>query len=216
MSELDADACTGRMVRGSLVDTTGWSTPDEGAMTEAARERYFLRKASVALYLSGASYADIKQRTGFGWKHVYRLITERCLVTHADGQAYGWRALVPNLRIQPYRRKHKIVIDQFGCGGAGALQVFLDKYPEIKREFDKQILKLPSTKELCETNKSRRTHQQWFLKRARQVGCEVRGEWPFNTQQLGYVSICRYIDTVLAANPARAAYLVGPEQLNGA
>ena len=34
---------------------------------------------------SGASEADIRAACGFGRSHIYRLITERCLAQHPDG-----------------------------------------------------------------------------------------------------------------------------------
>jgi hypothetical protein len=36
-------------------------------------------------HFNGASEADIRAACGFGRSHIYRLITERCLAQHPDG-----------------------------------------------------------------------------------------------------------------------------------
>ncbi|MFX6036207.1 hypothetical protein ABTE74_22730, partial [Acinetobacter baumannii] len=80
-----------------------------------------------------------KRLTSFSDKQVYRLISERCLQAHPDGRPYGWRGLVPWLRVRPYRRRTKIRVDRFGGGAAGALQATLDAHPELRLSFESRI-----------------------------------------------------------------------------
>jgi len=73
------------------VDLSIWPGVDEGALTGKHRETYRSRVNAVRLYLNGANAAEIKSKTGISRAHIYRLITERCLVSHPVGQIHGWR-----------------------------------------------------------------------------------------------------------------------------
>jgi len=208
------DNCHGsrRKVDGRHVDTSQWASPDEGALEGSRRALYRARKQAVLLYLCGAPADTIRRQTSLGAKQAYRLIRERCLLTHPDGRPYGWRGLVPWLRLNPYRRRRKIHVDQFGRGAAGAMRALLDCHPELRGAFDARILASASGKRLVETRQSRRRHCAWFPDQLRGLGYEARNEWPFNTSSVGYSSICRYIDKVRSCNPkALAAATGGPD-----
>jgi len=74
------------------VDLSVWPGVDEGALTGKHRETYRSRVNAVRLYhLNGANAAEIKSKTGISRAHIYRLITERCLVSHPVGQIHGCR-----------------------------------------------------------------------------------------------------------------------------
>ncbi|GLC93227.1 hypothetical protein Tamer19_26350 [Cupriavidus sp. TA19] len=208
----DSCHCSRRTIGRRAIDTSLWASPDEGALEGERRALYFARKQAVSLYLSGATADTIKRLTSLGAKQAYRLIRERCLETHPDGRPYGWRGLVPWTRIKHYRRHRKIHVSQFGGGAVGALQALLDAQPELRQAFEARILASASGKGLVETQPSKRRHCGWLLDQLRELGCEQRNEWPFNTATLGYVSIGRYIDRVLSANPrALAAASGGPD-----
>ncbi|WP_082716579.1 MULTISPECIES: hypothetical protein [Burkholderia] len=203
-----------RIIGGRSIDVSQWATPDEGAMDSAQRELYFARKRAISLYLSGASENTIKQATSLGAKQAYRLIRERCLETHPDGRPYGWRGIVPWLRLKPYRRRTKVQIDRFGSGGAGALQTLLDCHPDLQQAFESRIRTSYASKRLVETNHSHKRHWDWLINQLRDLGYEARGEWPFNTSSRGYYSIRRHIERVLAADPrALAAKTGGPDMV---
>ncbi|MGF6444735.1 hypothetical protein [Paraburkholderia youngii] len=202
-----------RTVCGQCVDTSQWPTPDEGALKSKQLSQYLSRKRAVSMYLSGASKGSIKSLTSIGAKQAYRLIKERCLATHPDGCLFGWRGLVPWLRINPYRRHKKVRIDRFGYGATGGLQLLLESHPDLKERFDARICSasVGHGQHLVEIRHSKRRHQQWFLDELRALGYEMRNDWPFTTENRLYVSLCSYIDRVLAANPkARAAAIGGP------
>lgn len=216
MEDTDLDGnCnfSSRVIGGQSIDISQWPTPDEGALPDNQRVQYFNRKQAVRLYLSGARADAIKQAAGLTAKQAYRLIRERCLEIHRDGRPYGWRGLLPYYRIKPYKRQKKIHVDQFGAGAAGAMQTVLDKHPELRRALDARILARPSNTKLVEIKRSRRRHSMWFLDQLRRLGYEMRMEWPFNTTSLGYYSVSRYIDKVLAQNPTVLAEIVGGKDL---
>lgn len=202
-----------RIVRGRAIDTSHWVTPDVGAMTDSRRARYFARKEAVELYLEGAKPELIKQITSLSAKQAYRLVSERCLEVHADGREYGWRGLIPYGRMRPYRRIRRIRVDNYGGGAAGAMQVVLDAHPDLRRDFDARIQSIPRGGRLAEIKRPKTRHHSWFLDRLRELGYEIRNEWPFNTDSRGYYSIRRYVEKVLAANPKAMAYEAGGPDL---
>lgn len=201
--------CSHRTVGGRIIDSSQWATPDEGALEDNRRTLYLARKKAVSLYLAGASPDFIKQSTSLGAKQAYRLIRERCLETHSDGQPFGWRGLVPWLRVKPYQRRRKVNVDRFGGGAAGAMQALLQAFPDLREALDRRICAGGSSRRLVEVRRSRRRHCAWFLDQLRSLGYEARGEWPFNTSSRGYFSVCRYIDSVLASDPKSLAEITG-------
>ncbi len=90
---------------GELVDPSTWRQVDEDALSEERRELFLRRKKAVLDYFDGASAKEIKQRWGMGRSQVYRLISERCLKTAHDGHLFGWRGLIPHMRITPWTRQ---------------------------------------------------------------------------------------------------------------
>jgi len=202
-----------RVINRRAIDISTWPTPDEGALNGNARLQYFSRKSAVKAYLLGTPAAQIKQLTGISSKQAYRLIRERCLESHEDGQPYGFRALIPYLHIQPYKRHKKIATDHFGKGGVGAFEAVLDLHPDLRLEFDKRIASIPNGKKLAETKIGFTRHCNWFLDELRRRGFEQRGEWPFNTASTAYYSVRRYVKKILASNPRALAERAGGPDL---
>ena len=62
-----------------------WPAVEADALPEARRTQFLRRKTGIVLYFNGASEADIRAACGFGRSHIYRVITERCLAQHPDG-----------------------------------------------------------------------------------------------------------------------------------
>lgn len=214
----EGDSCENRtfsprLVGGTCVNISTWPTLDEGALEGEIRARYFSRKHAISLYLSGATDKTIREQTSLGAKQAYRLIRERCLETHSDGRPYGWRALIPYARMKPYTRRRAVRIDQFGHGGAGALQTILERHPELHVAFSARILARGSNKKLVETKRSKRSHWNWFVNQLRELGYEARQEWPFNTDSRSYYSVCRFVDRLLKANPKALAEATGGPDL---
>ena len=204
-----------RAIGGRSVDTSTWATPDEGALAGAVRARYFARKSAVALYLAGANDDEIQQTSGIGAKQAYRLIRERCLQVHPDGQPYGWRALVPYHRIKPYERHRPIRVSHFGTGAAGAFTAVLDRHPDLRKKLDRRILREVSQDKLSEIKITKKNHWRWFKDQLRELGYEFRGEWPFSrdSEKYGYSSICRYVHKILSENPRKLAIESGGPEL---
>jgi hypothetical protein len=187
-----------------------WKYPDEGAFTdETVRKRYFSRKTAINLYIDGATDSDIKLHAGIGISQTIRLIKERCLAIHSDGEVWGWRGIVPWERINSYHRKSTINVDKFGQGAAGALNAVFNAQPMLREQFNKRILSAGSNHSLSIIKRNRQSHWHWFLGKLQSLGYETEMKWPFNTKNLGYVSVCRYVNAVLNENPEAAALITG-------
>lgn len=202
-----------RTIGGQYIDASGWPTLDVSTLSTKRQAQYFDRKTAVLLFIAGAPLAEIRQRTQISGKQAYRLIRERCLQPHPDGRVFGWRGLSPWTRIRQYRRNKAVHVDQFGHGAAGAMQAVLDRYPDLRNEFDKLICKELPKGRLTETRHNRKQQLAWFLNKLRALGLEARGEWPFCTATRGYFSVRRYVDQVLAANPKALARATGGSDL---
>ncbi|MGS0755528.1 hypothetical protein ACVBEH_13075 [Roseateles sp. GG27B] len=165
------------------------------------------------MYLDGATESELKETTGLSRSNVYRFIVERCLATHADGTLMGWRGALPFLRIQQYHRQTQPSVKvPTGAGTSGALQ-WLFESPggaELEAKFRKQIIgKVPK---LASSKRPKQDLFSWFLKELRLAGLEARGEWPFNVERMGYVTIGKFIDRVMGENPRRQRQLLGGKE----
>jgi hypothetical protein len=81
------------------LDVSTWTVVDEGALSPDRRVLFLKRKAAILLYLEGESEQAIRSTTGYSLSQAYRLLTERCLAAHKDGNLWGWRGAVPHLRV---------------------------------------------------------------------------------------------------------------------
>lgn len=208
-ARIGTDAWSGHVDVPSQVRPEQWPAVDADALPEARRTQFLRRKTGIVLYFNGASEADIRAACGFGRSHIYRLITERCLAQHPDGNVNGWRGALPHIRVKEWSRTAPLELGDGGVGAAGALQ-WLFESPggrSIESRFRRQILgKVPR---LASAKRSKQELFTWLIKELREAGLEARGEWPFNVEKLGYVSICKFIDKVLDENPRRQRQLLG-------
>lgn len=210
-------ALTGRVLRG-ITDQEGfsvesWPSVDEGALSADDLAQFQMHKRAVLLYLSGTSHATLYAETGFKARYINHTIRNRCMFAHPDGRVHGWRALIPGLHISKYTRKKIVKADQSGLGTAGALGNLLLQEPDFAKRLDKLILKTCADTKLGPLRQPRHALWSWFLKELRDLGYEVRNEWPFNVKNMGYTALIRYSQKTLSANPLKAARIVGGPQL---
>lgn len=214
---MEKPALIGRVLAG-ITDQEGfsvenWPTVDEGALSAGDLAQYQRHKRAVVLYLSGASYATLLAETGFNARYINHTIRNRCMFAHPDGQVHGWRALIPGLHITKYTRKKSVKADRNGFGTAGALGNLLLQEPGFATRLDQLILKTCADTKLGQIRQPRHALWAWFLKELRDLGYEVRNEWPFTVKTMGYSALLRYCERVLDANPAKAARILGGPQL---
>jgi len=89
------------------------------------------------------------------------------------------------------------------------MQSVLDLHPELRASFEKRIFKSHRQHELGEAKRPRLTLWKWFLDELQKLGYKQLNQWPFNTQNMGYVTVCNYIKDVLEANPKQTARVLG-------
>lgn len=208
-ARVGSEAWSGRAPIPDQVRPSAWPLVDIQALPQDRRALFLRRKLGIELYFDGASEAQLRDACGFGRSHIYRLITERCLQQHADGTVNGWRGALPHIRVKPWRRGAALKPGPEGRGAAGALQwVFSGAGgQQLEERFRKQILgKVPA---LSTTRRPKKELFTWFIRELRAAGLEARGEWPFNVEKMGYVTISKFVDRVLADNPKRQRQLLG-------
>ncbi len=109
----------GRPIHGANpgeVDVGTWVQVDADALAPAEGGRFMRRKRAIQLYLEGASPSEIRRQTGQHRSNVYRLIVDRCLQPHEDGELHGWQGALPFLRINRYNRRTKTGNRRHGGG----------------------------------------------------------------------------------------------------
>lgn len=202
------------------IDTSTWEPLDEGALSDEHKRLYKARKAGIEAFFRGASGREIKEVSGFSRTHIYRLITERCLVLYKDGLPAGWRGLKPHERLVPYTRTAPLAPDPWGAGTAGALQLlFATKGGhELRTRFEKRILGKIGLKDKLSSRKNAKQELiVWFLKEARSLFEVPEEHWPFDRELQGKITLSKFIEHVLDQHPDRARELVGgPEAVRKA
>lgn len=175
-ARIGSEAWSGHVAVPSQVRPEQWPQVDADALPEDRRALFMRRKKGIELYFDGASEADIRAACGFGRSHIYRLITERCLVQHPDGNVNGWRGALPHRRVKEWSRTKPLELGAAGGGTAGALQ-WLFESPDgaqIEARFRKQIIgKVPR---LASAKRPKLELFTWFIKELRAAGLEARGE----------------------------------------
>ncbi|BCQ58025.1 hypothetical protein [Burkholderia gladioli] len=114
------------------IDVGTWPTVASAELDDAARRDFEARRHAVVRFAAGESVATIEQATGVNRRQLYRCI-KRAMLPHPDGRPFGFRALVPYMRIAEYVRIRDIrVHGERGCrGAAGALSQLFERHPEL-------------------------------------------------------------------------------------
>ena len=145
------------------IDLTTWVAIDEHALAEDQRELFLRRKQGIGLYLNGACATALKQACGLLRAEIYRLITQRCLKTHPDGELYGWRGALPYQRVKNYSRSSPLSVNNWGGGAVGAMQWLFESSSGqgLDAKFKNYILQ-PSIP-LESPRRPRQVLVRWFL-----------------------------------------------------
>ena len=167
----------------------GWVDIPEEAVPEGRREDFRRRKAAVDMYIDGANTYEISEVTGIARQNITRYV-ERCLERNSDGRCYGYEALLGFKRVRTEDR---------ACGLFGKL--FQD-YPELE-EYIIGCWR-GDRKYTTEKNMNYVTLHSHFKKKCREIGIQDH-EYPFNTENEGYVSMRAYIKAKDQADLIKAA-----------
>src|SRR5262245_58044059 len=123
------------------MDTSRWPTPDTSDYSDGERQRHDRRKEAVLQYIAGASFAEIRERTGSCASEVRRFV-KRCVAPNGKGGIRGWTALVAGSRVAPYTRVKPVTDNRVrrGRGGSsGAVGALLERFPDLLKFIRDQI-----------------------------------------------------------------------------
>jgi hypothetical protein len=167
------------------------------------------RVKAVDLYVEGDSLSAIEEATEIKGAELHRLI-KRCLSVASNGMVRGYQALLPNVRVENYKRTSPIKpkLPESKSGYAGAFANLLTKYPDLKLVLVRKILKLKYENAVYEFRISPKyVHKEMmdYLKRKD----HPKDEWPYGTKLLGSKNIGKFVREVLDQNFDRGVAVNG-------
>lgn len=93
---------------------------DEDALDPSIRQAFEQRRSAIEAYARGDRLEQIESACGVHRSTVLRLV-QRAQCPHSDGRLWGYRALVPHVRVQVYERSLPARVLLHGkAGNAGA------------------------------------------------------------------------------------------------
>ena len=152
-----------------------WQEIPIEAIPEKNRSLYQKRKEAVDMYIDGYGLLDIERITGISQKHISTFI-KKCLIT-SQNEMYGYQALIPNVKLG---KSHSI----------GRFLQLLEQYPSLSEFITGNYF--GNKKYTLEKNMNLTTLHEKFLSECLRLGIQQH-EYPFNTANRGYVSLCKYV-----------------------
>jgi len=180
-----------------LNDTSLWPTVDVSLLSEKYAAIYENRENAVRGYLGSNSVNEITKAFGIPRNELGRFL-RRCLRSHPDGRIWGWRALIPFSRQQPYERRTPIKSHPAGRigGSSGALTQLFDRFPHIQELVDALFLKKHDAGVIHEARIPLKSIHKRFLDACRAAGLTAK-DYPFSVKNLGRTSLWRYLRRLL-------------------
>ncbi len=170
-----------------------WPSIDPTALEAKDLTRFEKLKRAVEGYLNGEKARDLLEQLELTYEDLYRAV-RRCTTRHEDGLLFGWRALIPGIRVKRYTRSNPVRIREGGhLGGyAGALQVCFKRHPGIEAKFRKYLRTGKPEDGGKESRVTQQSAHAYFLELCQKDGVPEYG-WPFATWQLGKSAIRDYV-----------------------
>ncbi len=149
------------------------------------------RKKAVELYiLNNISVSEISNLTRIERHEIIRLV-KRCLQEDENGVIWGYRALIPQKRVNRYQRKERLlnIKPQDKVNFTGAFNQLLNMYPTIKEKLINYYLNNKKNSIVEPVIKVKYLHKV-FLDQCRSIGLKPN-DYPFTTKDMGLRSIYR-------------------------
>ena len=86
-----------------------WPTATTATLTPEDQDRFRQRCVALQRLAQGTPIAEIVKDTGVARSQLYHLV-RRALEVHPDGRLYGFRALLPHLRVKQHARIARSII----------------------------------------------------------------------------------------------------------
>ncbi|MAR00621.1 MAG: hypothetical protein CMI00_08790 [Oceanospirillaceae bacterium] len=193
----------------NAIDKASWPTVREDSLPIDMAEKFRSRKTAVNLYIDGISTKDIEARTGIIRSNLPRLI-KRCMNVHPDGRVWGYRALIPNIRVADYIRTKPAGIKrpQQRGGHSGALRALLNEHPGLYEKLVDLILKKSKALRINEHKISGTILHKIFLESLPGFGVS-KNQWPYTTLNLGRRSIQQFMKDIVSEHFSKSVSATG-------
>lgn len=167
-----------------------WKEPIYEALSEEQLEKYLLQKSAVDMYINGIDVLTIQQNTGICHTYCPKLVA-KCLKRNEFDEELGYIGLLPQKTSKSNTSsKHQRDFEKL-----------LAKYPSLV-EFIKGNY-YGNKKYTLEKNMNKTTLHEKFLRECMRLGIQQH-EYPFNTANNAYVSLCTYIRNMEKESPSGA------------
>ena len=172
--------------KGRSPDPEGWD-PVFLPTDDSARSKLFRRrvKAMRSMLCDGDSVRSAAKRFEFRQRELFRL-RQRCLTPREDGRPFGYQALFPGARIQPYTRR-----TANAKGGGGQLSQLFAQYPAVQKAAIDAFLGRKRKGRARERIMRHVGVWRVFLEACKEAGLKDT-DYPFTTRDQGRESLRRY------------------------
>lgn len=128
-----------RRIDPNAIRLSDWPQIDDSLLANDARTTFVQRRDAIEAYASGSSLLDIHRTWGVHRSTLQRLV-RRAVSAHPDGRLWGFRALVPQVRVQPYERnKVPHVLVHGKAGNAGSFGQLLQHHCNLAEQLRREI-----------------------------------------------------------------------------
>lgn len=174
-----------------------WPSVCLEALPPTVQDAFRQRRDAITLFSKGEPLAVIEARTGVVRSQLYAFL-KKATSSHTDGRLYGYRALIPYVRVKRYQRETPIERQSHHSKGGvtGAMTNLLAAYPELESFLRKEITSKPllflSGKGGQLVVRGLRDIHRAFISQCRQLGLRDN-DYPLNQDQKGIRSLSKVI-----------------------
>jgi len=194
-------------------DIDAWPDVDTTTLNEYDKNEFKKNKQAIRSYFIGEKLLrEISIDSGISAPEIVRR-AKRCLKTHKDGRIWGYRALIPKIRITSYKRTKEPSLDQSGFGGdSGAFSYLLDTYPSLREFIYQRVIKKLINGKIKAGRVQIKSLFNDFIKEVKKLG--IKG-YPLNRKEKGRFAFHNYVKTLFENFPqANAEHLYGKDVAN--
>lgn len=185
-----------------------WPSVDSAALKPEVRRRYRQRAAAVEQFARGLRIEEIERRSGLDRRSLYRSV-ERAVSAHPDGRMWGFRALIPAIRIKAYVRTKRS--KGSGDGLVGAFGQLVGRHLELERLLRRLIqdktVWLTQRDDRFFVRGLDRAHGE-FIRECRNVGL-IDSDYPLSQQEQGKRALSRALRERMLSDFGRASKSAG-------
>lgn len=183
----------------ALIDQSRWPRADESVLSEAQQNLFIQRCTAVKAYLNNEPFSKSAQ---IPKREALRLL-RKCVLVHPDKRIYGFRALIPYLRIKEYTRKSTLKSDIAQTHGrSGAFKALLKLHPNLDDLIKREVFK--KGRKVSESVVSIKALHRKFINACTDLGLEISNSYPFDCVTRGYASLAAYVKKLKLENPVAA------------